>query len=479
MPGDPIHYQSLVEISAAIADGSVTSLGVTESILDRINTQQPRLFAYISINEQQALERAAELDRLRQQGTILGPLHGVPIAVKDLCHQRGTVTTGGHSFRQGMVSKMDATVVARLEAAGAVLVGKLATTEGAMVGYHPDFAVPRNPWAADRGPGFSSSGSGVATAAGLCFGSLGTDTGGSIRFPSAVNGIVGLKPTWGRVSRHGVLDLAPTLDHVGPMARSVKDAARMLGVIAGQDPNDPTSLWEPTANYESDIHQGVRGLRIGWDEVYATENVDSCVADAMRQALKQLAEAGAIIVNVEVPDFAEEDQAWMTIAAAEAAAIHESTFPARESEYGHFFREFLTMGNALTSVDLSKAIFQRRHAIGRAAPIFSNIDCLLCPTLAGVAYQYEPSEAYSGIDPETGRFSGVGFYWIARNKSITVWDYSGYPTLSVPCGFSPERLPISLQIIGKPLSESILCRVGYAYEQANEFHRQHPTDEWT
>ncbi|NKB98947.1 MAG: Asp-tRNA(Asn)/Glu-tRNA(Gln) amidotransferase GatCAB subunit A [Pseudomonadales bacterium] len=446
-------------------------------MLARIQTLEPKLHSYITVMGEQALEQAAAADAMREQGKTLGSLHGVPIAVKDLCHKIGAPTTGGHSFRKNIQSDTDATVVARLEAAGAVMLGKLATTEGAMVGYHRDFEVPRNPWAdLDRWPGVSSGGSGVATAAGLCFASLGTDTGGSIRYPSAVNGIVGLKPTWGRVSRHGVLDLGPTLDHVGPMTRSVRDAARVLGVIAGHDANDPTSLVDAVPDYEAEMTRGVRGLRIGWDDTFATKDVEPYVASAVRTAVTGLANLGAAIVEVEVPALTdEEDAAWSILAGAEAAAVHESTFPSRADEYGNYFREFLRGGRDTSSVDLAKAIFARKSASGKVAPVFQGIDLLLCPTLASESYRYNSEDAYGGIDLERGTIAGASLEFFARSaRFVSRWDYNGYPTLSVPCGFSPDGIPISLQFIGAPLAEAALCRAGFAYEQSQEFHLQHP-----
>jgi amidase len=477
MTQQPLHYKTLSEVAAKIAAGDLDSQQVTEALLARINTLEPRLHSYITVMAEQALDRAAEMDALRNQGKILGPLHGVPIAVKDLCHKRGAPTTAGHSFRKNQISTHDATVVTKLEAAGAVILGKLATTEGAMVGYHRDFEVPRNPWGdLDRWPGVSSGGSGVATAAGLCFASLGTDTGGSIRFPSAANGIVGLKPTWGRVSRHGVLDLGPTLDHIGPMTRSVRDAARILGVIAGRDLEDPTSLPNPVPDYESEMARGVSGLRIGWDDVFATQDVEPDVAEAVRAAVSILERLGAEIIEVKVPSLEEDEfAAWNTLAATEAAAVHEETFPSRAGEYGTYFREFLTSGRETTSVAQAKAIFARRRAAGRMAPIFQGIDLLAMPTLATEAFRYNPEDAYGGLNLDKGSLSGVPLAWFGRSsRFILIWDYNGYPTLSLPCGFSPDRIPLSLQLVGSPLTEATLCRAGFAYEQAQDFHLQHP-----
>ena len=337
--------------------------------------------------------------------------------------------------------------------------------------------MPRNPWGdLDRWPGVSTGGSGVATAAGLCFGSLGTDTGGSIRYPSAANGIVGLKPTWGRVSRYRVLDLGPTLDHIGPMTRNVRDAARILGVIAGHDNNDPTSLSDPVPDYETEMEQGVSGLRIGWDEKFATDDVEPYVAKAVRSAVESLASLGAEIVNIKVPLLEEDESAaWGILAAAEAAAVHEATFPAKEKEYGVYFRQFLESGRNTTSVDLAKAVFARKNAAGRMAPVFRDIDLLACPTLATESFRYNPEDAYGGIDIDRGILAGVPLQWFGRSgRFITIWDYNGYPTLSVPCGFSPDTIPLSLQLVAPPLAEATLCRAGHAFEQAHDFHLQHP-----
>ena len=472
----PLHYLTLHELASMIAEREVSCVEVTEHMLARIQALEPTLHGYYAVLSDQVRITAKQRDEQIAQGRTLGPLHGVPIALKDLCHVRGTPTTGGHHFRQGLISEKDATVALRLHAAGAVLLGKVATTEGAMVGYHPSFDVPRNPWDQDRWPGVSSGGSGVATAAGLCFASLGSDTGGSIRYPSAANGLVGLKPTWGRVSRHNVMDLAPTLDHVGPMTRSVRDAARVLTVIAGHDPEDETSLIAPVDDYEAALEQGAEGLRIGWDEDYATSNVESYVVDALFSALKQLKKAGASIVDVRVPQVTvDETAAWSVIAGTEAAVAHEATYPSQHDNYGAYFREFLASAQSISGIDVSRAVVARKEAGSRMATVFKKIDCLLCPTLASESFQYRPEAAYEGFNPIERTIAGVPPAFFARNgRFITIWDYNGYPTLSVPCGFSPMGMPLSLQLIAKPLDESLLLRAGYAYESANTHCDQHP-----
>jgi amidase len=370
----------------------------------------------------------------------------------------------------------DATVVARLEAAGAILLGKLNTTEGAMAGYHPDFRVPRNPWGEDLWPGVSSSGSGVATAAGLCFASLGTDTGGSIRYPAAMNGIVGLKPTWGRVSRFGVLDLAPSLDHVGPMTRRVADAAAVLQAIAGADPNDPTALPDEVPDYLGSIAEGIEGVRLGFDEHYATRELPEHYAESIRNAVSTLEGLGARVVAARMPTMdAPHLEAWQTICAAEAAAVHEATFPSKADSYGPWFRSWLQLGANVTGIQYAKAHALRKQLAGAVRTAFVGIDLLACPSVLSEPFPYDRDGVFRPPDLEAGTSAGVPLSWFNGSRPfILPYDYNGYPSLSLPCGASPEGLPLSLQLVGHPLGEALLCRVGYAFEQATEWHRRHP-----
>src|SRR6266851_5767221 len=261
-------FLTLGELSELLHKREVTSVEATSAVLDRIHKLNSTLRAYLTMLDDSALRQAQAADKEIAAGKWRGPLHGVPVAVKDLCWTKGVPTTCASGVLRDWRPDSNATVVDRFEAAGAVLLGKLHLTEFAVIWYHPDFPAPLNPWDSSLWPGASSSGSGVAAAAGLCFAAIGTDTGGSIRFPSAANGVVGLKPTWGRVSRHGVFPLGESLDHIGPMTRSVVDAALVLGVIAGQDPADETSLAAPIEDYAAAASNGVKGIRIGLDERY-------------------------------------------------------------------------------------------------------------------------------------------------------------------------------------------------------------------
>jgi len=282
---EPLHYSSLRDVARRIQSKEISPVELTTRMLDRIATVDPKLKSYATVMREQALEAAKRAEEEIQRGTYRGPLHGVPIAVKDLCYTKGVRTMAGTSIYANFIPDHDATVVTKLSQAGAVLLGKLNLTEGAMTGYNPARDIPVNPWREDLWAGTSSSGSGVATAAGLCYGSIGTDTGGSIRYPSAANGVVGLKPTYGRVSRYGVFPLAESLDHVGPIVRRAGDAAVMLEAIAGFDSNDPTSLKAPVPYILDELNKDVRGLRIGFDRRFATEGIHPEQSAALQSAV--------------------------------------------------------------------------------------------------------------------------------------------------------------------------------------------------
>ena len=383
---------------------------------------------------------------------------------------------GGLSVLRDFVPDFDATVVTKLQQAGAIILGKLNLTEGAMAGYHPDFDIPVNPWDAGLWTGVSSSGSGVATAAGLCFGSLGSDTGGSIRFPAAQCGIVGLKPTWGRVSRYGVLELAGSLDHVGPMTRSVADAAIMFEAIAGVDPNDATTRAEPVEPILGTLDEGATGVRLGIDRGYASEGVDPTVSIAVNQALDTLERLGAEVVEVEMPEAPIAD--WETICSYEAAKAHAANYPSRAGEYGPFFGQFLEFGAAVTDEAYAEAGKRRAAFSEQFAALLAQIDALVCPSIVtalpvidGMGYDSrtrfgEAMETIAGrFDPPLGSIQ----------LFTTPADFAGTPTISLPCGFTAEGAPHSLQFVGRELSEAMLCRVAQAYEQATAWHTRHPS----
>lgn len=460
----PLYYETLSTLARRIENREVSSVEATQSVLDRIERLDGHLKSYATVLGEDALEEARRADEEIARGNYRGPLHGIPIAVKDLCFTKGIRTMGGLKVLADHIPDYDATVVERFRSAGAVLLGKLNLTEGAMAGYNPDFDAPVNPWDKDRWTGVSSSGSGVATAAGLCFASLGSDTGGSIRFPSACCGIVGLKPTWGRVSRYGVLDLAQSLDHVGPMTRSVKDAAIVFEAIAGHDSNDPTSLYDTVPKMLEPIEEGVQGLRVGLDKGYVTDGVDPQVSAAVLDAVTVLESLGAIVVEFEFPSVADIGGVWNTLCASEALAAHEETYPSRADDYGAWFRDFLELGASVTGSDYAKAHHIRSRFNGALAGVFRDVDVIACPAMPTLPMPITKEILYGGM--RSGRSDFMRF--------TGPFDFSGSPSINLPCGLSEEGLPLSLQLVGKHLSEDLLCRAGHAYETATEWHHLHP-----
>ena len=464
MSGTPLHFRTITEISEDIASKQVSPVDVTAAMLERIDQLDDRLKSYATVMSEHAMAAAQEAEREIRSGTYRGRLHGIPIAVKDLCFTKGVRTMGAAKVLADHVPTFDATVIAKLESAGAVLLGKLNLTEGAMGGYNPEFDIPQNPWHPDRWTGSSSSGSGVATAAGLCLGSLGSDTGGSIRFPSAACGIVGIKPTYGRVSRYGVLALAESMDHVGPMTRRVADAGIILEAIAGFDPNDPTSLPNPVPNMLERIEQDLQGVRIGFDENYATHDIDVELAEAVRAGVEVLAGQGAEIVEVQLPDVDEYVSAWPTLCSAEAVLAHAATYPSRRDDYAPWFRGWLDMGAKVTGAAYARANNLRATCTGHLRRIFEGIDVLVCPSMSAPPHRVSPKMLYGAYDARDPKFQ----------RFTVPFDYNGAPTLSVPCGMNSEGLPLSIQFVGKHLTEPLLCQVGHAYESATAWHTLHP-----
>jgi amidase len=458
-----MHYTTLLEAASAIRSRKVSSVELTRAMLDRIARIDPSLHSYATVTPELALMQADAADAEITAGNYRGPLHGVPIAVKDICNTAGVVTAAGMTIHADNVPDHDATVVRRLRDAGAVLLGKLQLTEGAFVSHHPAVIPPLNPWNADYYAGASSSGSGVATAAGLCFGSLGSDTGGSIRFPCSANGLTGLKPTWGRVSRYGVFTLAASLDHVGPMTRSAADSGAMLGVIAGLDRNDPTTLAAPVPDYLAQLDAGIGGVRIGVDALYNETGCDPDIRATVRKALKVLQGQGATIKEVKLPDPEVVIALWGIHCAVEVAIAHEATHPSRADEYGGLAK-VIEAGRAVSAVELMKAHHARLAFTGALMTLFENIDLLLIPTQPLADFTLVQEKQLFSTPEGLARFL----------RFTTPFDMSGSPTITLPGGFTMNGLPLSFQLVGRHLEEALLVRAGHAYQQVTDWHRRHP-----
>jgi amidase len=463
MPPRTLCFLTLGELSAKLRRREVTSVEATRVVLDRIHKLNPTLRAYLAVLDESALRQAETADKEIAAGKWRGPLHGVPVAVKDLCWTKGAATTCASKLLRDWRPDSNATVVDRFEAAGAVLLGKLHLTEFAMVWYHPEIPGPQNPWNPALWPGASSSGSGAAIAAGLCYAAIGTDTGGSIRFPSAANGIVGLKPTWGRVSRHGVFPLGESLDHVGPMTRSVADAALVLSVIAGRDELDDTSLATPLDDYAAAIDAGANGIRVGVDEQYIAR-ASGEVASAVIDAIADFERIGARIINVKLPDIEPCMSAWIPMCASEASAAHAGTYPSRAADYGPGIRSFLAAGASIRGQDYANAQMVRERFANRFQQLFELVDVIACPSMptATLSNNAIPPDAESFKEPSP-LLAFTAPFNMSRN-----------PTLSMPGGAGNGAPPPSLQLVAPLLGEETLIRAGAAYERATEWHTQRP-----
>lgn len=452
-----LHYQSLSDTCRQLKSGALSSAELTEYMVSRIVEHDEQLKSYALLMIESAAQQAAQLDADRAEGKPLGALHGVPIAIKDLLFTRGVPTASGTLVMRDFKPEYDATVVTRLREAGAVIIGKTQLTEGAFGAHHPHIEPPKNPYNRDHWPGVSSSGSGVAVAAGLAFGALGTDTGGSIRFPSAACGLVGIKPTYGRVSRYGAFALAESLDHIGPMCRTVEDAARMLEVIAGQDPNDATSLADPVPNYVAAGGEPLGNFTIGVDWAYASTGVDAEVVAALQAACERYKAAGAEVVDVTLPpEYRQLVDEWGITCGVECARAHAEYFPARRTEYGPVLASLLDLGLSVPQEKYAELQRLRVTFRGKLDALLGDVDVLMAPCMTSVAPTV--AEMDQSVASEIERAAFITF--------TAPFDYSGHPTITLPAGLNQAGLPLSFQLVGPHLSEPMLVRAAAVHERA-------------
>ncbi len=459
---EDLHYLPLLDVSKRIRRRELSPVAVLEATLDRITRLDARARSYTTVVADRARAAAARTEAEIAAGFWRGPLHGIPLAVKDLCETSFAPTSGGMPMQRNWTPDRDATVVRRLEDAGAVIVGKLKMTEGAYTSHHPDDSAPLNPWNAAHWVGSSSTGSGVATALGLCFGSLGSDTGGSIRFPSATCGLTGIKPTWGRVSRHGILPLAASLDHIGPMTRSAADAAAILGAIAGADPNDPTAIQDPVPDYLATLGQSIRGVTIGIDR--SDTGVDGEVAKTVRAAENVLTELGARIREIDFPATDALLRGWIPFCAVETAIAHQASYPAHAAEYGPDLAKLIEHGQRMTAVEFATIMHERLKFSGQLAALFEEVDLLLMPTMPVPVPSLERMAEYGQDDS----------LLLGLLRFTAPFDFAGNPTITLPSGIDAAGLPLSLQLVGPHASEALLCRAGHAFQQRTDWHTRRP-----
>ncbi|HTF08046.1 MAG TPA: amidase [Asanoa sp.] len=450
--------------ATALRDGSLTSTALTQQILDRAIALNPALGAYVDITADAALEQAAAADTALAAGDDRGPLQGIPLAIKDIIAMKGAATTANSRvLAPTWGAGTDAPVVARLRDAGAVFVGKATTSEFA-IGL-PDatkgFPVPHNPWNIEHTPAGSSSGTGIAVSAGLALGGLGTDTGGSVRSPAAVNGHTGLKVTFGRVPKSGVVPLGFSLDSIGPMARSAWDCAALLEVMAGFDPTDPNAAQQPVPAYTELLDGSVDGLRIALPMPYFFdhEQLDPEMHDAVLVAVKQLVGLGASSTEVELAHAAEAKDANHIILVAEAYAYHRNNLVNRWTDYGVHTRPTLARGAFYSAGDVAQAERFRMMFSRQVAALFENYDVIITPSAP------TPAERAADLSPSK-RLQVVSY--------TGHWNLTGLPAVAIPVGFSTSGLPLSMQIVGKPFAEATVLKVADALQQITDWHLAMP-----
>ena len=465
MDNESIAMGGLLEVSQLVKNGEISSSEVTRTILERIERLNPEYEIFNTVSGDLAMEQARAADTEIQSGKYRGPLHGLPVAVKDIIDTAGVRTTYGSGLFREHVPSEDATVIQKFKAAGAVTIGKLATTVFALYGYADDFQVPLNPWSRNHWVGVSSSGSGACVAAGLAFASLGTDTGGSIRFPSAACGAVGLKPTFGRVSRKGVFPLADTLDHVGPMTRRAVDSAIVLQALKGQDPGDPFTKKFNASDYSKVTSERLGNITVGIDIALCTEGIDPEITHATLEARGILEGLGIKVVEVDASGLlAGLEHLWL-ILAAEATHSHRHLYPERALDYGPVFRDLLEIGHGLSGPFIAEGNVRRYRAIAAAAALFETVDALLMPatSMTPIPVEEFPPQQVADVDS-----------FPAMLRTTGPFNFTGNPTLNLTAGFSKEDLPLAIQFAGRHGEEETLFKLAHAFETEAGHYRKLP-----
>jgi aspartyl-tRNA(Asn)/glutamyl-tRNA(Gln) amidotransferase subunit A len=455
-------FWSLEELSNALKEKQISPVEVTQQLIDRIESVDKNINSYITVAHEKALASANQAEKEILTGDIKGPLHGVPVGLKDLIYTKEIKTTMGSEIYQDFLPDYNATVTDKLEEAGAIIIGKLNTHQFAYgpTGDRSYYGAVKNPHDPSKITGGSSSGSGAAVAAFLCYGALGTDTGGSIRIPASMCGIVGMKPTFGRVSKYGVFPLSQTLDHIGPMTRTVKDNAILLHAIAGYDKNDQYSVHEDKEDFTRELDKGLKDTVIGIPTSFYFEKLEQDVKKQIQDAITVFQRLGAKVVEVDLPNLEQISLALHTILRCDAYSVHAQRLQEYPIQWDHEVKERLLLGAETKGYEYAKALEYRHIAINAYKEVLNKVDVILAPTVPILPTNLDQRKidlpGYEGQHVRTP---------ITRLTGPT--NLNGFPSLSVPCGFSKSGLPIGMQLIGKPLDEAKLYRFGYAFEQEN------------
>ncbi|MDY0248610.1 MAG: amidase [Pseudomonas sp.] len=458
-----IHYLEMHELSLLIRSGKLSPVDVTKAQLARIEALDPDLHSYACVTADIALQQAQEAEDELSQGICRSPLHGIPVAFKDLLDTAGVVTAAGMPLHANRIPEHDATVVTRLREAGVVMLGKLQMTEGAFAIHHPNIVAPNNPWGANHWAGASSSGAGVATAAGLCYASIGSDTGGSIRFPCAANGLTGLKPTWGRVSRYGAFEMAASLDHIGPITRSARDTLFLLSTMAGYDPLDPTS--SPSVCLEvPSVDASFKGLTVGVDLSWISDGVDLVIQKALEEIINMIFSGGGKVKKIKMPDTRQVSSNWEAHCGVQTAVAHEKTYPRYAAQYGPALSRLIDGGRQLSGMDYQRILLEAQRFNGAMDALLYDVDIILAPVQPYAAPTHGQL-ANLAQDPDANR----------RLIQFTApFNVTGHPCLSFPIGHTETGMPIGGQFIGPKGGDATLCRAGMAVQQVSDWHRVRP-----
>jgi aspartyl-tRNA(Asn)/glutamyl-tRNA(Gln) amidotransferase subunit A len=461
MTDQDLAFASIAQLAPRLAARETSPVELTEAAIARLEQLEPKLNAFITVTAESARHAARAAEAAIQAGHYLGPLHGIPLAIKDLYATRGVATTFGSPLYADWVPDFDAAAVEQLKRAGAVLLGKTNLHELAYgsTSANEHYGAVHNPWCLDHHPGGSSGGSSAAVAAGVAYGAMGSDTGASIRQPAACTGIVGFKPTFGRLSKFGALPLAWSQDHAGPLTRTVRDAALMLQALAGHDPRDPTSVARPVPDFTAGMDDGIAGLRIGVARAFFFEECAAEVVAAVDAALEVFEGLGALVEENLLPDMDAAYTAGTITIAVEGAAVHAADLRARPGLFSDELRAAFELGSFYSGVDYVQAQRLRRHLMAATERAMAGVDAVVMPTSP------VPATPITGTPLE---------HAMLRPRNTMPFNVLGLPAISVPCGFTKGGLPVGLQIVGKAFDEVGVLRIAHAYEQATDWHRRRP-----
>ena len=468
MDSKDLCHLSAGELSRLIRKREISPVEVVKAHLARVKALEPALNSFITLLPEQAMEEARLAEQEIQSGRYRGPLHGIPVGLKDLFYVKGVRNTSGSKIFDHFIPNYDSTLASKLREGGALLLGKLNLHQFAYgpTGENPDYGNMHNPWDTKRIPGGSSGGSASATASGQCTLAMGTDTGGSIRIPSALCGLVGLKPTYGRLSRYGITVLSWSQDHPGPMTRTVEDCALVMNAVAGYDPHDPSSANRPIPDFTQSLTKNIKGLRVGVPKEPFEDPVDSEVEHFVRSAIELLGKLGATIHKISWPMYHESKAIASTILMAEATAYHSQLMKRQGSRLDPKVRLRLEAGLLISAVDYLQAQRARRRFYQQSCDLFKEVDLLAGPTVPITACKIGTEEVQIG----NTRMGVIPLL----TQHTRPYNLNGFPAITVPCGFSKNGLPIGFQLAGRPFDEETVLRAAFAYEQATEWHQRRP-----